>query len=251
MPIEIAASLDAVSVDICNSRGRTRVLDDVSLELPAGQVTAVVGESGCGKSMIAAALSGLLPPCAVVDGVIRIQQRVLDGQDQAWRRVRGRQVGVIPQSAITSFTPVTTIGRQLTEVVVTLGSRYSVTELCRATQYPLEALHLYPHQLSGGMAQRAAIAAAFAGDRSVILADEPTSALDPELANAVWALLVGAADAGAAVLVITHDVDALVHAPGTPSVVVMREGRIHCHGGSVAGLQSSTDPYVADLMAAI
>ncbi len=247
----MSAGLDGVTVDIVArnrwNRSVVRVLDDVTLPLPAGSMTALVGESGCGKSMVAAVLSGLLPPGSVPTGRLRVGDEVftdreLAGADHRWRGLRGQRVGHVPQSASTSFTPVRSVGAQLDEVIGILGGSQDAVELCRRVHLDPDALRLYPHELSGGMAQRAAIAAALAGDPDTIVADEPTSALDAELAAEIWQLLTDTARAGAAVLVITHDVETLRR--GCDSVAVMRAGRIVDHR-RLDQVAASDDAYVA------
>ncbi|MCZ4578515.1 ATP-binding cassette domain-containing protein [Gordonia amicalis] len=282
----MSARLDGLTVDVAvRRREPVRVLDDVTLDLPAGAMTALVGESGCGKSMVAAALCGLLPPGSSVTGRVSLgDDDFLDdevaGRDPRWRTLRGRRVGLVPQSAATSFTPVRTLGSQLDEVISGLGGTRDAVELCRAVHLDPDALRLYPHELSGGMAQRAAIAAAIAGDPAILVADEPTSALDPDLAAAIWGLLADTARRGAAVLVITHDVDTMVggrrgvggfdavprfardrlsrqgavprfardrlsRQGGADRVAVMRAGRIVEEGPAAEVLRSS-EPYVAE-----
>ncbi|MGW9264048.1 ATP-binding cassette domain-containing protein [Gordonia terrae] len=247
----MSAGLDGVTVEIVArnrwNRAAVRVLDDVTLPLPAGSMTALVGESGCGKSMVASVLSGLLPPGSVPTGRLRIggevfTDRELAGADRRWRGLRGRRIGSIPQSASTSFTPVRSVGAQLDEVIGILDGSRDAVELCRRVHLDPAALRLYPHELSGGMAQRAAIAAALAGDPDTIVADEPTSALDAELAADIWELLAEAASAGAAVLVITHDVETMRR--GCDSVAVMRAGRIVDHR-RLDEIVASDDAYVA------
>ncbi|WP_439030518.1 ATP-binding cassette domain-containing protein [Gordonia terrae] len=257
----MSARLDDVSVEIV-VRGRwrrsaVRVLDDVSLDLTAGSMTALVGESGCGKSMIAAVLSGLLPPGSAATGRLRLDGEefvddALLGRDPRWRRLRGHRVGHVPQSAATSFTPVRTIGAQLDEVIAALGGSADAAELCRRVHLDPVALRLYPHELSGGMAQRAAIAAAIAGEPAILVADEPTSALDAHLAAEIWDLLAAAALRGAAVLVITHDIETLRRRADTTNdrVAVMRAGRIVAQGGFDA-LAASDDAYVAEFLEAV
>ncbi|MHC3004150.1 ATP-binding cassette domain-containing protein [Gordonia sp. GN26] len=245
----MTARLDGVTVDVAaRRRRRVRVLDDVTLDLPSGSMTALVGESGCGKSMVAAALCGLLPPGSSVTGRLSLGDDAflgdeIGGRDPRWRAMRGRRVGLVPQSAATSFTPVRTLGSQLDEVIAGLDGARDAVELCHAVHLDPDALQLYPHELSGGMAQRAAIAAALAGDPDILVADEPTSALDPDLAAAIWALLADTARCGAAVLVITHDMDAL-RTGGCDSVAVMRAGRIADHRAA-ADLATSDDDHVA------
>ncbi|WP_234353726.1 ATP-binding cassette domain-containing protein [Gordonia iterans] len=225
-----SARLDHLTVTVATSAQRgspqVRVLDEVSLDLFPGEVTVLVGESGCGKSMVAAALCGLLPPGAVATGGVSVDGATVGDQDSAWGRLRGHVVGLVPQSPSTSFTPVRTLGSQLGEVVSVLGGPRSPSELCDLVGLSRAALACYPHELSGGMAQRAAIAAAVAGEPRVLLADEPTSALDPELAHRIWELLADSARAGAAVLAITHDLASLRRAGIDTRIAVMRGGRL-------------------------
>lgn len=219
----MSIAVENITVDIAIRdrwrRSLVRVLDAVTLEVPAGSMTALVGESGCGKSMIASVLTGLLPPGSTASGSLRIDDEQFRDDalvdDPRWRRLRGHRIGFVPQSAATSFTPVRTIGAQLDEVT---------------------------HELSGGMAQRAAIAVALAGNPDMIVADEPTSALDSELAASVWELLASAAREGAAVLVITHDVETM--RLGCDSVAVMRAGRI-VEQRRLDQIADSDDAYVA------
>lgn len=242
----IAAAVADLSVEIeTGRRHRVRVLDHVDLALPAGSVTALIGESGCGKSMVAAALAGLLPPGSHAAGVVRIGELELGSADRRWRGVRGAQVGSVPQSAATSLTPVRTLGSQLAEVVAALGGSRTPEQLCAQVGLPADALACYPHELSGGMAQRASVAAAIVAQPAVLVADEPTSALDPELAYGIWELLGRLADAGTAVLAITHDLETLTAADVASSVAVMRDGAIIATG-TTSDCASSTQRHVAD-----
>lgn len=230
-----AAQLVGVTVDIATRGGRrspvVRTLDDVHLSVPAAGFTALIGESGCGKSLVAAALCGLLPPGSRASGQIMIGDRdVSDAGESQWRQLRGRRVGFVPQSAATSFTPVRTIGAQLTEVCRQLGADRDPAELLAAAQLPPDTGALYPHELSGGMAQRAAIAAAIAARPALLIADEPTSALDPGHAAAVWELLGAAARAGAGVLAITHDLTTLLDAGVCDDIALMRDGTVVTQG---------------------
>ncbi|KSU57556.1 ATP-binding cassette domain-containing protein [Gordonia hongkongensis] len=246
----MSIAVENITVDIAIRdrwrRSLVRVLDAVTLEVPAGSMTALVGESGCGKSMIASVLTGLLPPGSTASGSLRIDDEQFRDDalvdDPRWRRLRGHRIGFVPQSAATSFTPVRTIGAQLDEVIGVLGGTSDAVELCRRVHLDPDALRSYPHELSGGMAQRAAIAVALAGNPDMIVADEPTSALDSELAASVWELLASAAREGAAVLVITHDVETM--RLGCDSVAVMRAGRI-VEQRRLDQIADSDDAYVA------
>lgn len=246
-----AAQVQGVTVDIAVRRrgaAAVRVLDGVDLDVAVGRVTALVGESGCGKSLIVGVLSGLLPPGSRQSGRILLSgNEVRHDDESSWRRLRGRHIGVVPQSAATSFTPVRTIGSQLTEICERLAADRTPEQLCAAVALPTDALRRYPHQLSGGMAQRAAIAAALAGRPALLLADEPTSALDPDNAAVIWGLLGRAAADGAGVLVITHDMPSLLRAGVCDRVAVMANGSVR-HQGSLAAVSGSDDPHIGALL---
>lgn len=247
--------LAGVTVDINLRRGRdstvVHVLDDVSLVVPAGRVTALIGESGCGKSLVAAVLSGLVPPGSHVRGQVFIgDTEVRSDDERAWRALRGRHIGVVPQSAATSFTPVRTIGSQLAEVCDRLAADRAPKQLLTAVALPADVTRRYPHELSGGMAQRVAIAAALAGRPGLLIADEPTSALDPDNAALIWRLLGDAAADGAAVLVITHDMPSLRRAGVCDDVAVMARGSVTTQV-PLAEAMSGTDLYVRTLLGAV
>lgn len=231
-----------------NYRGRrhhVKILQPTSLHLQAGQIQALVGESGCGKSMIARTLIGLPPAAVTVAGTVTVGEHTLNvAGDRRWTLVRGHRIGYVPQSMSTAFTPGRTVGHQLRQVCTVLGADRSPDQLAATVDLPTSALGLYPHQLSGGMAQRAAIAAALAGRPDVLVCDEPTSAMDPDLAGHTWQVLADAAGTGAAILVITHDMTALHTADVVDEVAVMRAGKIvaHTHPHDLA---AHSDSYVA------
>ncbi|WP_328727563.1 ABC transporter ATP-binding protein [Streptomyces sp. NBC_00259] len=205
---------------------------DASFDLAAGECLALVGESGCGKSVLASALLGLLPGnaetagSAVVDGidVLAADERTLA------RTVRGRRIGLVPQSPAAHLTPVRTVRAQLEETLRALtGTRRK--ELAAATEaaaaraaFPPGHLDAYPHELSGGLAQRAATAMALIGDAPLLLADEPTTGLDRDLVDRTVDELRRHADDGRALLMITHDLAAAERI--ADRVAVMYAGRI-------------------------
>lgn len=243
-----AAHLCDLTVDIATRHGDTgpvvRVLDAVNLRVETGKVTALIGESGCGKSLAALALCGLLPPGSRVRGDIVIGGVNLAGAgERQWRQLRGAHIGFVPQSAATSFTAVRTIGSQLTEVCRRLDADRSVDELLAAVHLPADAAARYPHELSGGMAQRAAIAAAVAARPKVVVADEPTSALDPDNADLLWRLLGDAAAAGAGVLVITHELPGLLRSGVCDDIALMRDGTV-VHQDTAAAMTAGADDYL-------
>nr|CTQ98114.1 Dipeptide transport ATP-binding protein DppD (TC 3.A.1.5.2) [Kibdelosporangium sp. MJ126-NF4] len=217
------------------------MLDAVNLAVPDGRITALLGESGCGKSMIAAALTGRLPKVAHTTGDVRVNGT--RGQDERqWRQLRGRTVGLVPQAGVTAFTETDTVGEQLRELERRHG-RWTIDRACAAACYPVDAFDLYPHQHSGGQIQRAALAAALLPAPDVLIADEPTASLDTGLAYQVWRTLRGYADTGAAVLAITQDVSLLATLGVADRMVFMRDGRIAVEG-SASEIRSLTDPYV-------
>ncbi|MCV7282852.1 ABC transporter ATP-binding protein [Mycolicibacterium flavescens] len=247
--MDIAAQITDLTVDIAVRGGRAapvvRVLDGADLALPAGDVTALIGESGCGKSLVALALCGLLPASSRISGRITIGDDDMSAAgERAWRQLRGRRIGLVPQSAATSFTPVRTVGSQVAEVCRRVNADRTAEQLFAAVRLPGDVGDRYPHELSGGMAQRAAIAAALAGRPELLIADEPTSALDPDNAATVWGLLAEAAADGAAVLVITHDLASLLAADACGQVALMRDGAV-LRQGPVVDLLDGHDEYAA------
>ena len=234
------AELCELTVRVDTDRWSETVLDAVDLLVPDGKITALLGESGCGKSMAAAALTGSLPDSARVTGQVRIDGEPVLGQHR-WRRLRGGTVGFLPQAGVTAFRAEDTVGAQLRELEDRYR-RWSFDRACAAARYPTELADLHPHQHSGGQIQRAALAAALLPGPRVLIADEPTASLDTQTAYGVWATLRRYADAGAAVLVITHDVPMLASARIADHVVLMRGGKVTA-AGRLTDLAALDDPY--------
>ncbi len=212
-----------------------RVVDGVDLEIRRGETFALLGESGCGKSMTALSLMRLLPPSGrITDGSARLgDTELLELPESAMRRVRGGRMGMIFQEPQTSLNPVLTVGQQISESVRLHGglSRRQVPgrvlELLRAVGIPdpQRRAREYPHQLSGGMKQRVMIAMAVAGNPELLIADEPTTALDVTIQAQVLRLLDGLQrETGMAVLLITHDLG--VVAETADRLAVMYAGQI-------------------------
>lgn len=210
-------TIRGLSVQLGLAGGRwVHAVSDLDLDLPAGTVTLLAGESGCGKSVLAAALIGLLPPTARIRGRVELAGpgggridllSLTDAELSA--RVRGRRIGLMPQSAATALTPTRTVGDLVDEAVTTLGGSVPAARLLAEVGLdPAGVRELYPHQLSGGMAHRVQVALALAGEPDVLLCDEPTAGLDPANADRVARLLAGQARSGRAVLLITHDIAA-------------------------------------------
>ncbi|MDH6214494.1 ABC transporter ATP-binding protein [Streptomyces pseudovenezuelae] len=218
------------------TRGATvRAVRDVDLEVRPGEVTAVVGESGSGKSTTAHAITRLLAPNASIDGgAIRFGRHDLSALSEAeLRAVRGAQIGLVPQDPSVSLNPVKRIGEQVAEVLRIHG-------LATRRSAPSEAIGVldraglpdaatrarqYPHELSGGMRQRALIAIAIAGNPKLIIADEPTSALDVTVQRVILDHLQGLTEElGTSILLVTHDLG--VAADRAQRLVVMSQGRV-------------------------
>ncbi|MFD3591841.1 ATP-binding cassette domain-containing protein [Nocardia sp. NPDC058640] len=250
---DIGLSIDSLTVRIPVGAGAVvHAVTDVSLEVAAGAVTALVGESGCGKSIVASAVMGVLPREAVTTGSIHLElgRRTTDILAGEYP-YRGSHIALVPQSPSTSFTPVRTIGSQLREAITAHGTAHSPADLVDRAGLSRASLDLYPHELSGGMAQRAAVAAALAGDPSVIIADEPTSGLDLSRTDQIGKLLRECADDGAAVLMITHDLSHLLRASIADTVAVMYASRLMEVGPATEVLADPWHDYTRDLLAAL
>ncbi|MEV2267073.1 ABC transporter ATP-binding protein [Nonomuraea africana] len=232
-----------------------RAVTDASFSVRQGECLALVGESGCGKSVLAHALLGLLPGNARVSGQAMLSPELSPELDLLSAspavlasRVRGREIGLIPQSPATHLTPVRTARAQLEEALEELGSTSSATELAERFGLAPRDLDRYPHELSGGMAQRVANAIALAGDPGLLIADEPTSGLDRPLVERTMAVLRELCEEGRAVLVITHDLRAAAQV--ADHLAVMYASRLVEVGPAAELLDRPRHPYAAGLLAA-
>lgn len=199
-------------------------LDRITLTARPGQLTAIVGASGAGKSLLARAVLGLPPSGARIDGEIWLDGTLLD--PAAIAGLRGRTLALAPQS-LTYLDPMATVGRQLARAARRLGlgrRGFSVDAALAGVGLSPMVAQLYPARISAGMARRVLLLVALAGDPAVVLADEPTDGLDPENLRRVLDKLRGLADAGRTVIVITHDL--VTTLPYADQVAVMRDGRI-------------------------
>ena len=249
-----------LAVTYNSTHGPVHAVTDVSFSVAPGRVTAIVGESGYGKSTSAMATMGLLPANAAASGKIE-----LNGQDlnritqQQWRDVRGLRIGLIPQDPGTSLNPVKTIGESVGEVLrihrQALGNpskqerRATVIELLDAVgiDNPELRYNQYPHELSGGMRQRALIAAALATEPDLIIADEPTSALDVTVQQTILDLIDQLReDRGIGVLLITHDL--AVASDRADELVVMQSGQVKEAGLTGRILGDPRHPYTRRLL---
>src|SRR6476619_2817708 len=215
--------------------GLVKAVAGVSFALRRGETLAIVGESGCGKSVTALSLMRLVadPPGRIVGGAVRLDGIDLLGLDAtAMRRVRGKEISMIFQEPMTSLNPVMTIGRQISEALMLHGAALRKRARARTLEMlqlagipdPMERVKEYPHQLSGGMRQRAMIAMALACNPKVLIADEPTSALDVTIQAQILDLIGKLQrELGTAVILITHDLG--VVAETAERVIVMYAGR--------------------------
>jgi peptide/nickel transport system ATP-binding protein len=215
--------------------GVVRAVDGVSFSIQPGETLALVGESGCGKSVTSLSILRLIasPPGRTVAGAIRFNgQDLLGLSERAMRKVRGNEISMIFQEPMTSLNPVLTIGRQVAEALVLhkgmtrSAAADRAVELLRLVNIPEPARRAteYPHQLSGGMRQRVMIAMALACDPKLLVADEPTTALDVTIQAQILDLMRALKEkTGAAILLITHDLG--VVAEMAQRVVVMYAGR--------------------------
>ncbi|MFH8294120.1 ABC transporter ATP-binding protein [Streptomyces sp. NPDC018059] len=239
--------------------GAVPAVRGVSFDVPAGQVTALVGESGAGKSLTARAVLGLAPHGARILGSVRLDGEEIAGAGPAvYRRLWGRRVAYVPQDALAVLSPVHPVGDQLAAAVSSVARVPRAEARARAVA-ALAAVGIadaarraraLPHEFSGGMRQRAVIAMALINGPRLIVADEPTTALDPRVREQVLDALTRSREAtGAALLLITHDLPlATAHAD---HAVVLYAGRVTETGPAHQIFATPGSPYTAGLVASL
>lgn len=196
---------------------------DMSLDACPGQVTALVGASGSGKTLLGLAVLGLLPRNARTRGVIEYDGAPLDAK--RLREVRGTEMTMLPQ-AVSHLDPTARVGRQVARALALAGEPSdpaSVVAALGSQGLDAEVRRAHPHELSGGMARRVLLTMALAGSRRLLIADEPTPGLDPELARRTMSRLRALADAGAAVVLVSHDLPEALRV--ADRVVITHHGR--------------------------
>jgi oligopeptide/dipeptide ABC transporter ATP-binding protein len=236
-------------------------VDGVSFTLERGRTLALVGESGCGKSLTSLAILQLVPPPGAIDPSSRIRlgdTDLLALRGEALRQVRGRRIGMIFQDPMTSLNPVFTIGDQIAEGILAHFDVSKREAMARAERLLGEVgisdagsrLRAYPHQLSGGMRQRVMIAIALAAEPEILIADEPTTALDVTVQAQILEILDGLrASRGMAVLLITHDLG--IVAGRADRVAVMYAGQIVEEAPTAALFARPSHPYTQGLFASV
>ena len=242
-------------------QGIVKAVDGVDFSVASGETLAIVGESGCGKSMTALSLMKLIPdpPGRIVGGRVLLGGKDLVQQTpEAMRKIRGNDISMIFQEPMTSLNPVMNIGNQIAEALILHQDMTKKQALARAIEMldfvripePVQRVKEYPHQLSGGMRQRAMIAMALACNPKVLIADEPTTALDVTIQAQILQLIVELQQKlGTAVILITHDLG--VVAETARRVIVMYAGR-KVEEATVGELFAHPlHPYTSGLLASI
>jgi peptide/nickel transport system ATP-binding protein len=251
--------VENLAVAFSTMNGPVQAVHEASLTLREGRTLAIVGESGSGKSTTAMSVIGLLPGNGrVTGGSVRFAGQELVGLDEArMRRIRGRQIGLVPQDPMSNLNPVTTVGRQVAETLLVhgLATRRDVDEKVVAAlaaaglPEPERRARQYPHEFSGGMRQRALIAIGLACRPRLLIADEPTSALDVTVQRTILDQIERMTEEiGTSVLLITHDLG--LAAERAQDIVVMHRGRIVEAGPSARVLEDPQDEYTRRLVQA-
>jgi oligopeptide/dipeptide ABC transporter ATP-binding protein len=234
----------------------TKVVSCLNFDINEAEVFGLVGESGCGKSLTALSIMGILPQNAFAEGKIIFKgDNLLMLDSESMRRLRGKELSMIFQEPMTSLNPVLTIGYQIAEVLTThLGlskkeAMSNTVELLRAVKIPSPEIRIkeYPHQMSGGMRQRVMIAMAIACNPSLLIADEPTTALDVTIQAQILDLLSSLRqERNMAVLLITHDIGVI--AENAKVAAVMYAGRIVEFSRVSQILKTPKHPYTIGLL---
>jgi len=253
--------IDGLRTVFRSPAGDVPAVDGVSLSVARGKTLGIVGESGCGKSMLSLSVMRLVPsPGRVAAGRV-----VFDGQDlltlpnHGMRAIRGNRIGMIFQEPMTSLNPVFTVGDQITEAMRAHDRRASKAELHARAVAALDRVRIpaagrrfdeYPHQMSGGMRQRVMIAMALSCDPDLLIADEPTTALDVTVQAQILDLLRDLqAQSGMAIILITHDLG--VVAEMADEVAVMYAGRVVERASGTAIFDDPQHPYTLGLLGSI
>jgi peptide/nickel transport system ATP-binding protein len=247
-----------LAVEFTTPTRHVQAVRGLDLTVYPGEAVALVGESGSGKSVTSLSLLGLTGPTSrVTADEFRIVGRDVRGlRDRGWRQIRGRELGLVLQDALTSLDPLRTVGQEIKEALRAHGANKSgadakVEALLAEVGFPDPAVrsHQYAHQLSGGLRQRALIASALAGDPKLIVADEPTTALDVTVQAQILDLLAARRDAGTALLLISHDL--AVVSRTADRVLVMRDGVVVEQGSTAQILTAPRHEYTKALLRAV
>ncbi|HER27428.1 MAG TPA: ABC transporter ATP-binding protein [Rhodospirillales bacterium] len=248
-------------VDFATRAGKARVLDHVSLSVEPGEILGIVGESGCGKSMTALSILGLVPspPGNVSGGAVYLDdENLIEASEARMRQIRGKDISMIFQEPMTSLNPVFSVGEQIAEglrlheSISSARARTKAIEMIRAVGIPEPELRSknYPHQMSGGMRQRIMIAMALACGPRVLIADEPTTALDVTVQAQIFDLLKALQQQNnTAIILITHDMGVIAQL--CDHVAVMYAGRVIETSTTETILSAPRHPYTQGLIACV
>lgn len=252
--------IERLFLQYATARGSVRAVDDVSISIESrGTALGLIGETGSGKSSLAMSIARILPGnVARYEGVASLDGLDLMAlsNDEYRNQVRWKRVSVVFQGSMNGFNPVMKLGRQIAEPMVALGGESKGAALIRAREL-LESVGLsgdvagrYPHELSGGMKQRVAIAMALSMNPELLILDEPTSALDVSVQAQIMNLLKKLKwDTGVTMIFVTHDI--ALASEISDFVAVMYAGQIREHGPVDDVLSAPADPYTADLIASM
>jgi len=251
--------VENLNVDLSTAMGPARAVRNLNLTLDKGQSLGIVGESGCGKSMTALALMGLLPENAVTTGEIRLSNEdLLKKSERDLCTIRGNRMAMIFQEPMTSLNPVHTVGRQIMEPLRLHRGLSKTDAKKKALQLmdrvgipnPEERIANFPHQLSGGQRQRVMIAIALSCEPDILIADEPTTALDVTIQDQILELIQNlVAEEGMALILISHDLGVI--AENTEKVAVMYGGCVVESGATDQIFGQLSHPYTQGLFAAM
>ncbi len=252
--------VDNLHISFLTDRGEIRVVENVDFNIHAGETLALVGESGCGKSVTALAIMGLLEQSGrIKQGSIKLKEQQLVGlSNKEYQKIRGRHIGMIFQEPMTSLNPVFTIGNQISEVLThhfkmtQREARLEVLSLLEKVgiSSPRQRIDQYPHEFSGGMKQRVMIAMALACQPDLLIADEPTTALDVTIQAQIMRLLKQLQDEmGMAILLITHNLGVVAHF--AQRLVVMYAGEIAEQADVYSLFKNPLHPYTQALLKAL
>ena len=255
----VLLAVEDLTVTLDTAQGPGRAVRDLSFELAKGATLGIVGESGCGKSMTALAIMGLLPENARTDGRVVFDGRNLLGwSEDELCGIRGNRIGMVFQEPMTSLNPVHPIGRQVAEALVLhrgmsrgAAKREAIALLDRVgIPLPSQRFDHHPHQLSGGQRQRVMIAMALSCGPDLLIADEPTTALDVTIQKQILDLLRGLIDdLGMGLILISHDLGVI--AQSVDDIIIMYGGAAIERGGAATIFQDLSHPYTQGLFGAV
>ena len=247
-----------LNVSLLTPRGQAQAVREVGFSLARGQTLGLVGESGCGKSITALSLLGLLPESAQITGSVRFDGQELVGQtDEQLRQIRGNRIGMIFQEPMTALNPVHSVGQQVAEPLrlhrglAKAEARQRAIALLDRVGIPNAAKRFdaYPHQFSGGQRQRVTIAMALACEPDLLIADEPTTALDVTIQGQILALIAELVqERSMALILISHDLGVI--AQNVSSMMVMYGGSVVESGTTRQIFSHRAHPYTQGLFAA-